>query len=263
MIFWGFALPPLLPHPPRLPSLPLREIPPSLYKKKAASCPCHGYRRLVASDFFLQDPAVYSASAQTNSWRCTLVSPRALLPSPRAISARALDARHFDSGGLSQQSLWDLAARSGTRGGTAATRGGLYLLQTQWQSKIAVKATRGNIPTIEGQWCCLLPLPQLWALVRARLLLAGSCRVFSERANKLVAMHPCRSTNVASKPSRTIHAWRLRQRNEAPRLPAPCPRTIRARRGWRFCGRRPAVPRFPRSTFVERQGCIAGCVTTK
>ena len=90
---------------------------------------------------------------------------------------------------------------------------------------------------------------------------ASSCRILScvgEPANKLVAMRPCRSTHVAPKP-RAIRDWRLHQNSAAPRLSAPCPHTMRARRVWRFCfcGRRrrtgqTTVPRLPRS-ILEMQ----------
>ena len=53
--------------------------------------PLSFYRRLVSLGFFLQEPVVYSASAQTNSSGCTLVTPHTLRPSPRAIRDRRQD----------------------------------------------------------------------------------------------------------------------------------------------------------------------------
>jgi hypothetical protein len=50
-------------------------------------------QRLFARGFFSLDPAMCSASAQTNSLRCTLVASQTLRPGPRTTHARRLRQR--------------------------------------------------------------------------------------------------------------------------------------------------------------------------
>ena len=64
---------------------------------------------------------------------------------------------------------------------------------------------------------------------------APSCRILSRQTNSwrctLVTPHTLRPS------PRGIRARHLHHDSDAPRLPAPCPRTTRARRVWRLCRR--------------------------